>query len=685
MLASIKADSLQESVKEILGRLLCDGESVDVRGYKTLELHPCLIEITNPQKRTLLYPRRGNNPFATLAETMWVLSGRNDVKWLSMFLSRAKEFSDDYNSETGEGVWRAGYGPRIRNWQGFNGKGDIVTVDQLEFVINQLKKDSGTRQAVISIWDPAKECTVGSTKDFPCFVGSTIIHSPAGNISIKDIGIGYPVFCYDEKEKYIKVKKILNKINSGKKRIWKVYLDDDSIIETTEDHLFMTKYRERLGNEMKHGSSMIYKYIKCKDLQNGDSLVPIHYFVDNKGHELVHMYPNKNWANKYRQKKSRLCWEFYNDKILDDHIIHHKDKNVKNNNISNLECLHKIQHDSIETAFQRIGKNNPNAKTGTCYKDIHNQRSLVHSEEELINFGKDILKRRGRLTYRIWIEEVKNSNYRLTELDHTFGSFGNFKSIIYNNHKVLKVEQTDKFEDVYDIEVEDCHNFFVGSGVLVHNCSNWLHFMIRNNALDLTVVMRSNDCYFGWSAINLYEFTVIQEIVANVLGVKIGKYFHLSDSMHVYEKFSGLEGVEKSKQLLDTYVKLPELPVFEFCVPDNDLINADNIYENYMREIIDLCKCLENIKELDVFQYYDFEDLQSIYLLLNFYITCPDCKIKRDEFEQIWKKILSIIPFCDLAVACHYWIKKNKLGFKDTGEQLIAQCIQECKEIQEVV
>lgn len=149
-----------------LSRYLSDPEEykvVTVREMETRELHPCMVEITNPCKRTLLYPFRGNNPFASLAETVWVLSGSNKIEWLLPFLPRAKDYSDDGH------VWRAGYGKRLRNASGFSGcEEDSMYVDQLKWVYEKLKKDPDTREAVCTIWDPLKECTIGSSLDYPC-------------------------------------------------------------------------------------------------------------------------------------------------------------------------------------------------------------------------------------------------------------------------------------------------------------------------------------------------------------------------------------------------------------------------------------------------------------------------------------------------------------------------------------
>ena len=71
-------------------------------------------------------------------------------------------------------------------------------------------------------------------------------------------------------------------------------------------------------------------------------------------------------------------------------------------------------------------------------------------------------------------------------------------------------------------------------------CTVCLEFMIRNNKLDVTVVMRSNDIYFGLPY-DYYYFVSLQYYIASQLNVEVGHYNHLSISMHMYlrdeEKF----------------------------------------------------------------------------------------------------------------------------------------------------
>lgn len=58
---------------------------------------------------------------------------------------------------------------------------------------------------------------------------------------------------------------------------------------------------------------------------------------------------------------------------------------------------------------------------------------------------------------------------------------------------------------------------------------------VRNGKLEWFQVMRSNDLFLG-TPHNFVQFTCIQEILAGWLGVDIGEYVHVSDSMHCYEK-----------------------------------------------------------------------------------------------------------------------------------------------------
>jgi thymidylate synthase len=135
----------------LLTSIETQGREVTTRGSATKEIGPIQFTVTNPLQRCLLLPGRANNIFASIAETMWVLAGRNDVEFLQHYLPRAGDFSDDGLT------WRAGYGPRLRNWGG---------VDQLDEVRKILLDEPSSRRAVAIIFDPASDYT--ESKDIPC-------------------------------------------------------------------------------------------------------------------------------------------------------------------------------------------------------------------------------------------------------------------------------------------------------------------------------------------------------------------------------------------------------------------------------------------------------------------------------------------------------------------------------------
>lgn len=65
-------------------------------------------------------------------------------------------------------------------------------------------------------------------------------------------------------------------------------------------------------------------------------------------------------------------------------------------------------------------------------------------------------------------------------------------------------------------------------------CTLSLHFAIYDNQLHMTVTMRSNDIVRGF-CIDQFCFTILQELIANELGIELGTYTHIAHSMHLYD------------------------------------------------------------------------------------------------------------------------------------------------------
>ena len=147
--------------------LLKNGEECSPRGKLIKELRPVMIGFKNPYNRVTFLGSRRVNPFFQLAESLWIVSGRADVKWLTKFNNNMASFSDD-------GVWfNAPYGERIRAWNKNALHGVIINpIDQLLDAYNKLLADKDTRQAVVVISNPMFDnyrYTVGEKgKDIAC-------------------------------------------------------------------------------------------------------------------------------------------------------------------------------------------------------------------------------------------------------------------------------------------------------------------------------------------------------------------------------------------------------------------------------------------------------------------------------------------------------------------------------------
>lgn len=65
-------------------------------------------------------------------------------------------------------------------------------------------------------------------------------------------------------------------------------------------------------------------------------------------------------------------------------------------------------------------------------------------------------------------------------------------------------------------------------------CNLMAHLMIRDGVLDWMQVLRSNDVIHG-TPYNFIQWMSMQRYIAGRLGVKVGTYTHIADSLHAYE------------------------------------------------------------------------------------------------------------------------------------------------------
>jgi hypothetical protein len=82
-------------------------------------------------------------------------------------------------------------------------------------------------------------------------------------------------------------------------------------------------------------------------------------------------------------------------------------------------------------------------------------------------------------------------------------------------------------------------------------CTVLHQFRIRNNKLNMSVYMRSNDVWLG-AAYDFFQFTRVQIAMASVLGIEPGKYAHHVGSLHIYEQhYAAAENLQKTDDVTD--------------------------------------------------------------------------------------------------------------------------------------
>lgn len=128
-----------------LSNVLNDGTDVSPRGQLTKELlqQTSVIDMRRP---VITLPERHLSTKFLGGEAYWILSGDNRVETIAPYNKNIVNYSDDGRTFFGA------YGPRI--------------MSQLNYIVDKLRSDADTRQAVLTIWreNPPE------TKDVPCTV-----------------------------------------------------------------------------------------------------------------------------------------------------------------------------------------------------------------------------------------------------------------------------------------------------------------------------------------------------------------------------------------------------------------------------------------------------------------------------------------------------------------------------------
>lgn len=130
---------------------------------------------------------------------------------------------------------------------------------------------------------------------------------------------------------------------------------------------------------------------------------------------------------------------------------------------------------------------------------------------------------------KLWLsitDDGKTSNSAYGYIIHKKYDFDQLQQII----RLLKIDPTSR-RAVINISEPSIDRISTKD----MQCTIAIQFLIRNDRLEETVYMRSNDVYFGLPYDYIY-FVSLGQYVAKQLDVKLSKYTHHATSMHMYKK-----------------------------------------------------------------------------------------------------------------------------------------------------
>jgi len=116
-------------------------------------------------------------------------------------------------------------------------------------------------------------------------------------------------------------------------------------------------------------------------------------------------------------------------------------------------------------------------------------------------------------------------------------------------------------------------------------CTRSIHFMIVDGKMNCYVDMRSNDIIWGFSAVNVFNFTLMQEYVAGIVGVPVGKYYHKADNLHVYKDFLPMvkEIARHYENYFNSGINFTYTPTYKSLADFDDMVDKLTQFEEACR------------------------------------------------------------------------------------------------------
>ena len=356
-----------------------------------------------------------------------------------------------------------------------------------------------------------------------CFPGNTLIQTDIKYSKIttlkKNLENGEEVYVksFNEKTKKFENKKLISVIEKGIKPIWSINFKGKYKIYSTDNHKYLTVNGWKELKDLKKDDALLtnLKSINSIPTLNSDQYDFVIGSILGDGcartnNSVQHLSFTHGFKQKeYIKFKAYMFNQNKNIKHIKENGISKKEGfrfNTKSfyfpfkNNIYEF-CIDNLNEKSLAILWQDDGHLAKLQNSGSLYSLCNNKELVLRLQRKLKDFGivskfkTSISKISGRENY--YLRFNKEAVYKISEICAKFthpsmdykivDKFKTFEKYLWsnkfkNNVRVVdKIENTNKEEVVFDLSVEDNHNFIVCSnnirksnyigGIVAHNCN----------------------------------------------------------------------------------------------------------------------------------------------------------------------------------------------------------------------
>ncbi len=183
-MSHFEGSSLDDLYLEALDAVRRSEDGIRKDGRRIKELYCVTFRLTQPRRGILAIAGRPYNPAFAVAEVLWNLAG-DTGDWLC-------RYNKKYAAYFKEGRLSGGYGARLMNWPGEEGR-----VNQLDRAVRLLKESPHSQHANLIIFDPSADLVEPQPKFVPCItmvklrVRQGRLHF-SSFLRAQDIWLGFP-------------------------------------------------------------------------------------------------------------------------------------------------------------------------------------------------------------------------------------------------------------------------------------------------------------------------------------------------------------------------------------------------------------------------------------------------------------------------------------------------------------